>query len=335
MNYINHLDIYRIGTGDFVYEIFKSNILGTGTYSNVYLGRYISIEKIKKIEREDNLVAIKKINITKTVSLEIEIMKNLINHSHPNIIKCYDIIDDIYNTYIIMEYGDNGDFSSLLINNPMSQMYIKYYFKQIIEAIKFLHEKKIVHRDIKPKNILVLNKKRTLKICDFGFATYLDGIKMMLTMCGSPLYMAPEIYQKIGYTDSVDVWSLGIMLYEMIFGEHPLSKYNDIKILLNSIVLDDIIIPYIDEVDNKCIDLLQKMIKRNEYDRIKIEDVFKHQWIIDESKLNEIEIENMFNNIQMYKNKYNEYEEEITQTTFMISNSIDDDYKQCIFEMDD
>jgi serine/threonine protein kinase len=285
----NKIDIYRIESSYSLYEVFKSNVLGRGTHSMVYLGRCISSKNpsINNYMQSNKLVAVKKIMMNdmqykfQSQLTEIEIMKNIMEYDHPNIIKCYDIIEDINVVYIIMEYCDSGDLSSLLINKPMNEEYIKYYFRQIIDALKFLHGKNIIHRDIKPKNILLSNNKKIIKICDFGFAkqTNDNSLKRASTFCGSPLYMAPEIYQQNGYTDSVDIWSLGIILYEMIFGIHPLSTHNDINILAKSIIHKEIIIHESPNNSSKCINLLKKMLKLTEQERITIEELFGDKWI--------------------------------------------------------
>lgn len=283
---IRKLEIYKINSNYGSYEVFKSNILGSGTYATVYLGRCINSSKIKQEELgKDKLVSIKKINMnrlsnsgTRMILTEKEILEKIMNFNNKNIVKCYDIIDDIDAIYIIMEYCNGGDLSSLLINLPIKDIFIKHYFIQIINAIKFLHEKNIIHRDIKPKNMLLTNNKIILKLCDFGFAKQHDGLKRINTICGSPMYMAPEIYKKDGYTPSVDVWSLGIILYEMVFGKHPLSKYNDIDSISDFLTTQDIIIPENDSI--LCTDLLKKMLNKNENERISLENLFIHPWIM-------------------------------------------------------
>lgn len=180
-----------------------------------------------------------------------------------------------------MEYCEDGDFSGLLTGKPLKYEYTKYYFGQIVSALKYLNDKNIIHRDIKPKNILVTNNGRTIKLCDFGFARHSDGLKKVMTMCGSPLYMAPEIYQKIGYTVSVDVWALGIVLYEMLFGVHPLKNYNDPKKIADSVTNIDIIIPYnINGIEPECIVVLERMLQRREIDRIQITELFSDNWML-------------------------------------------------------
>lgn len=302
MNVTNKIDIFRINTDESIYEIFKSHTLGTGSYSNVYLGRCLNSIKINKIDlKEDKYVAIKKINKTrlssqgiKMLSIEKTINENIMNWKHKNIVRCYDIIDDIDVIYIIMEYCENKDFSHLLIKRPVKHLYIKYYIKQIIDALKFLHEKNIIHRDIKPKNILLTNNYKEIKLCDFGFAKQPDGLKKVLTVCGSPLYMAPEIYKKQGYNNSVDIWSLGIILYELIFGIHPLASLYDVKNITDFLTNNDINIPNTDRVSFNCLDLLRNMLNKDENNRITIDELFIHPWYLEECNLSEHDKNELF-----------------------------------------
>jgi serine/threonine protein kinase len=278
---VNNPNIYKICSGGSKYEIYKTNKLGEGSYSSVCLGKCIA----GKIPGQ--LVAVKKI-IKSSLSnrglhmltSEIEILKEITEFSHQNIVTCYDVIDDIDVVYVITEYCSDGDLSSILAKKPIKYKYVKYYFNQIIAGIKYLHEREIIHRDIKPKNILLTDDKKTIKICDFGFARRKDRIKRIYTMCGSPLYMAPEIYKQNGYNEIVDVWSLGMVLYEMIFGGHPLEYWNDPKKLEHSVTTTDIDIPKnYKKISPECIDLLQQMLKRNENDRITLEKIFEHKWL--------------------------------------------------------
>jgi serine/threonine protein kinase len=311
MKTVNKIDIYRISSETATYEIFKSSILGTGTYSIVYLGRCISSKIPEKILRTDKLVAIKKINMrklnqhsSKMLTTEIGIIKEMILNKHQNIVDCYDVINDLDVTYIIMEYCDGGDLSSLLIGKPFKNLYIRYYFGQIVNAIKFLRENTIIHRDMKPKNILLVNDKKILKLCDFGFAKHNNSLKRVTTVCGSPLYMAPEIYKQESYTESVDVWSLGIILFEMVFGIHPFAKYNDVESLSASIVKNDIQIGTSNEVSYECLNLLQQMLQKYEYNRINIDELFLHPWIINECVISDDERVAMFANSNIHSYLY-------------------------------
>lgn len=279
----NNINIYKIKKGNKTYEIYKTTKLGEGSYSSVCLGRMID-----ETPTENQFVAIKKI-VKSTLSprglsmltTEIDIIKEMITHDHKNIVRCYDVIDDIDTIYIVMEYCENGDLSSLLVGKPLKYNHTKYYFGQIVSALKYLNTKNIIHRDIKPKNILITNKAHTIKLCDFGFAKHSNGLKKIMTVCGSPLYMAPEIYQKIGYNESVDVWALGIILYEMLFGVHPLKNYNDPKKIADSISTVDIIIPHnVNYVEPECVILLEHMLQRQKHDRISMTELFNNKWVI-------------------------------------------------------
>lgn len=328
MKNINNIDILRISSENAMYEIFKSTILGTGSYSIVYLGRCI-ITKKNVIEREDKLVAIKKINIKnlsensgRMITTEINIMQELIKTHHPNIVKCYDIINTMDVIYIIMEYCEGGDLSSLLIGKKFKHTYLKYYFKQILNGIEFLKNKKIIHRDMKPKNILLSSNKKNIKLCDFGLAKQLEtGIKRITTICGSPLYMAPELYKKESYTESVDIWSLGLILFEMIYGTHPFAQHNDVESLSISILKNEIYIGESSEVNENCLNLLRLMLKKNEFERITMDELFENDWIKNHCILSEEELSKMFLNKNLQLDLYSD-------SNYDVSIFIDDKIKQ-------
>lgn len=288
-----------------IYEIDCKNKIGEGSYSNVYLGKMtcngneiiVAVKKINKIK-----MSLKGINMLMT---EIEIITKLLNNNHENIIKCYDVIEETNNIYIISEYCENGELTNILMGKEIKYDYVKYYFGQIMKAIKYLHENKIIHRDMKPKNILLTNNFKTIKLCDFGFAKYSVGLKRSMTVCGSPLYMAPEIYQKIGYMHSVDIWAIGLILYEMLFALHPLNELDDPLKLANTIINIDIKIPKNENIENECIDILEKMLKRNEIERINLDELLENKWII-ECMTSKIEKINSIDEI--YKKKECEYE---------------------------
>ena len=105
-------------------------------------------------------------------------------------------------------------FFKILNNKPLKEKHAHRFLFQIASGLKYLYSKKIVHRDLKPQNILVA-KNYQLKISDFGFAKFQKS-NLSETICGSPLYMAPEILTYKKYTDKADLWSVGIILYEML-----------------------------------------------------------------------------------------------------------------------
>lgn len=264
-----------------IYELYKNNILGNGSYSIVYMGKRFADNKNVAIK----YINLKNLNFTslKMIQSEIEITKKLLNHDNLNILKYYDIVENDDSIYIIMEYCESGNLSSILTGDPIDENLAKNYFKQLVWGLLYLKENNIAHRDIKPTNILINNN--ILKICDFGFASQTDKSKKMITVCGSPLYMAPEVYKKSGYDESVDVWALGIILYEMIYGFHPLYEYCDITILSKSLISnnDVIIFPSNPTVEKSCIDLLKKILNKNCCERISLNEILKNDWLVSHS----------------------------------------------------
>ena len=276
---IHHKQIQKIGS----YELHRNNILGKGSFSTVYMGIYTKDPTQK--------VAIKKLAISnmtskalKFANSEIDIMKKIKNNPHPNIIKCYDIINDDVDVYIIMEYCDGGELSTIL-TKPLTESTSKYYFKQLVDAMIHLDSHNIIHRDIKPKNILLTDNKLTLKICDFGFSKEKTGLKKISSICGSPMYMAPEILLNRTYNESVDIWSLGLILYEFVFGSHPYKHCKSLVDIRDEVISQSIPIPPNNNTSYKlsqeCILLLKSLLNSNPESRLTLSDIKTNKWFAD------------------------------------------------------
>lgn len=262
------------------YEIYKDKCIGKGSFSKVYEGKDI----IKK-----HKVAIKEIIVNKLSDRiktqlyeEVEIMKKIMENPHPNIIKCYDVLMENENLYIIMEFCDCGDLGSLL-KRPIKEVYVQYWMCQLRTGLEHLHNLNIVHRDIKPKNILLTNKKRILKIADFGFAKILGPLKKINTLCGSPLYMAPEILYRKATTTKTDLWSIGMIIYEMLFNSHPFRECKDVHDLVFTMKEFDVIIPpphnANKDISYDCHKLLVKLLNKNVNKRISWNNFFNDSWV--------------------------------------------------------
>ncbi len=259
------------------YIVFKKRI-GKGAFSNIYKGYD---RKNKK------MVAIKEIcldTLSKykdSIKRETRIMKNL---KHPSIVTLYDtIIDDSTdNIYLVLEYFGRGDFSKFLKKRPLKEKFAKKYLKQLASGLKYLLENKIIHRDLKPQNILVSNLG-DIKITDFGFARYFDNDMVIQTICGSPMYMAPEIMKKKKYDFKSDLWSVGVIFYEMLVGRTPFKAKN-IFDLMRQIENKEIKLPKDIDISSECEDLLFKLLKKNPDERIGWEEFFTHPWLMEEFK---------------------------------------------------
>ena len=196
-----------------VYNTIK--FLGKGAFSDVYLVQCKETQKLyaKKCIHHKNL------NIRER---ELLIMKTI---KHPNIVGFYNSFDENDQLNIILEYCEKGDLQEFLNGRKMKEKSALHYFYQILQGLNYLHSNNIIHRDIKPQNILI-DKNNVCKIADFGFARYNEEDTLLKTMCGSPLYMAPEIIKKQQYTESADIWSAGVLFYHMLTGTQPFECSN-------------------------------------------------------------------------------------------------------------
>jgi serine/threonine protein kinase len=246
-------------------------LLGRGSYSKVYLGYTITNQKCA-------------IKIISSIGLNTSIKDKLLDEAkilkklnHINIIKLYDIYEDIGDIYIIMEFCDNTMLN--LMDNNIDELKIKYYIKQIVDGLFYLQKCNIVHRDIKPANILLKND--LIKIADFGFAKMLnDNTSMMDTICGSPLYMAPEILFKTKYTSKSDLWSLGVIIYQMVYKKHPYNNSKSIIELIKKMEGDTIFFDK-NNVSIQCIELLKELLNLSPSNRMSLNELRNHEWFID------------------------------------------------------
>ena len=287
------------------YEVFKKRI-GKGAFSSIY-------KAYNKYSKE--LVAVKEISLDtlnkyeKSIRNETDIMKSL---NHPYIVKLYDTIidEDTDNVYLVMEYMGRGDFSKYLNKRPLKEKFALKYLKQISQAMKYLLDNNIIHRDLKPQNILI-SDTGNIKLTDFGFARYFDKDIMIQTICGSPLYMAPEIIKNKKYDHKSDLWSIGIIFYEMLMGEPP-YKAKNIYQLIRKIENDIIEIPQKFRLSLICQDLLYSLLEKDPIKRITWDEFFSHNLLKDkdpfeeENKLMELSSIDVFPTIPNKKVEFNE-----------------------------
>ena len=190
-----------------------------------------------------------------------------------------------------MEYVNKGSLHTLIQqtyqnSNSFTEKQAFKYFIQTVSAVYFLHENNLVHRDIKPENLL-LDDKDQIKLCDFGWCVELT-IGNRITFCGTYEYMAPEIIKEMPYNHSIDTWSLGVLLYELLHGYSPFkSKDSDSSPSDQNENYSDIfknIVKVKFSIDRKdisedCVDLIHKLLSLDNKTRIKIKDILTHQWV--------------------------------------------------------
>ncbi|KAJ1069795.1 hypothetical protein K5549_009818 [Capra hircus] len=196
--------------------------LGSGTYATVYKAY------AKKDTREVvaiKCVAKKSLNKASVENLltEIEILKGI---RHPHIVQLKDFQWDSDNIYLIMEFCAGGDLSRFIhTRRILPEKVARVFMQQLASALQFLHERNISHLDLKPQNILLSSlEKPHLKLADFGFAQHMSPRDEKHVLRGSPLYMAPEMVCQRQYDARVDLWSVGVILYEALFGQPPFAS---------------------------------------------------------------------------------------------------------------
>ena len=300
---INFSEKYAYDNFTKVIEDIFPKQLGSGSFGRVYLVSHNDSKKLfalKVIDKRKLMVSYGKLDI---IYNEINIHSKL---AHENIIKLYNVNEDNENINIILEYAENGNLFELISKEKTGLEESKAfdYFIQVVNAVYYLHSNNIIHRDIKPENILIGNDNK-IKLCDFGWAKELT-LENRSTFCGTVEYMAPEIVGSENYDYSVDIWSLGILLYELLFGHSPFKANNTKNVILNIKTHELTYDENNKKISNSCKDLIQKLLVSNPQKRLKIKDILEHPFVKKHSKkfsykkklssvINEEEIKKNFN----------------------------------------
>ncbi|KAL4913215.1 hypothetical protein BDW62DRAFT_168418 [Aspergillus aurantiobrunneus] len=299
--------------------------IGRGSFATVYRGVHT---------KSQTLVAIKSVNLGKlnkklkdNLDLEIDILKGLV---HPHIVVLLDCFESTSHIHLVMEYCALGDLSQFIKrrdslkdhnytrhmiakypNVPggcLNEVIVRHFLKQLASALKFLRDQNLIHRDIKPQNLLLcpaptysgpepqmvpykcsdvsftpaegLDSLPLLKLADFGFARSLPATSLAETLCGSPLYMAPEILRYVKYDAKADLWSVGAVLYEMAVGRPPYRATNHIELLRKlENARDRVKFPDENPISDDIKALIRSLLKFNPVIRMTFKDFFENKVI--------------------------------------------------------
>ncbi|KAI0338603.1 Pkinase-domain-containing protein [Trametopsis cervina] len=257
--------------------------LGEGEFGKVKLGLHMQWgeEVAVKLIRRGNIDT--NVRMSK-VEREIEVLRTL---KHPNIVRLYDVIETDKYIGIILEYASGGElFDHILAHRYLREKDACKLFCQLISGVWYIHQKKIVHRDLKLENLL-LDRNRNVIITDFGFANRFEhrSDDLMQTSCGSPCYAAPELVISDGlYVGSaVDIWSCGVILYAMLagylpFDDDPANPDGDnINLLYKYIVNTPLSFP--DYISAEARDLLSMMLVPDPARRADLPSIMAHRWL--------------------------------------------------------
>ncbi|CDQ66552.1 unnamed protein product [Oncorhynchus mykiss] len=269
------------------FEFSRKDLIGHGAFAVVFKGR--------NREKHDWEVAVKcinKKNLAKSQTLlgkEIKILKEL---KHENIVALHDFQETASSVYLVMEYCNGGDLADYLHSKgTLSEDTIRVFLQQIAGAMRVLQAKGIIHRDLKPQNILLSypagRKSHSTNTCikigrgvsDFGFARYLQNNMMAATLCGSPMYMAPEVIMSQNYDAKADLWSIGTILFQCLTGKAPFqaSSPQDLRLFYEKNKNLSPNIPR--ETSCPLRLLLLGLLQRNHKDRMDFEEFFRHPFL--------------------------------------------------------
>ena len=252
------------------YSYSTKNLLGVGSFGKVYEG---------KNNKTQEKVAIKVIylkQLPKQTYYQTQLcneIKSLKSLNHKNVLHFFEVINQNDNCYIITEFCEDGSLKEKITGVIPEQEALRIYL-QLLDGFHELLKKNIIHRDLKPANILF--QKKNCKLADFGFSRFVDDFNTSLlkSFVGSPLYMAPQILQNQKYSTKCDVWSLGVILFEMIFGRTPWLGIDE-KDLLNNILNKPLIFKPNVKISKLTESILKRSLVISEEKRICWEELFK------------------------------------------------------------
>ncbi|XP_048488188.1 serine/threonine-protein kinase MARK2 isoform X4 [Plutella xylostella] len=252
------------------YKLLKT--IGKGNFAKVKLAKHVPTGKevaIKIIDKTQlNPGSLQKL------FREVRIMKML---DHPNIVKLFQVIETEKTLYLVMEYASGGEvFDYLVLHGRMKEKEARAKFRQIVSAVQYCHQKRIIHRDLKAENLL-LDGEMNIKIADFGFSNEFTPGSKLDTFCGSPPYAAPELFQGKKYDGpEVDVWSLGVILYTLVSGSLPFDG-STLRELRERVLRGKYRIPFYMSTD--CENLLKKFLVLNPAKRASLEGIMRDKWM--------------------------------------------------------
>ncbi|NXA46761.1 STK36 kinase, partial [Nothocercus julius] len=246
-------------------------MIGEGSFGRVYKGRrkysaqVVALKFIPKVGRSEKEL--------KNLQREIEIMRGL---HHPNIIQMLDSFETDKEVVVVTDYAEGELFQILEDDGSLPEEQVQAIAAQLVSALYYLHSHRILHRDMKPQNIL-LGKGGIIKLCDFGFARAMSIHTMVLTSIkGTPLYMSPELVEERPYDHTADLWSVGCILYELFVGTPPFYT-SSIFQLVSLIVKDSVKWPK--DISPVFKSFLQGLLMKDPCQRLSWPELLSHPFI--------------------------------------------------------
>ncbi|KAJ7951399.1 Kinase family protein [Quillaja saponaria] len=264
----------RIGSGSFA-VVWRS--------THRHSGLVVAVKEIDKKQLSQK--------VSENLLKEISILSTI---NHPNIIRLFEAIETKDRIYLVLEYCNGGDLANYIHRHgKVSETIARHFMRQLAAGLQVLQEKHLIHRDLKPQNLLLASTEATplLKIGDFGFARSLMPQGLADTLCGSPLYMAPEIILNQKYDAKADLWSVGAILFQLVSGRPPFNGNSQVQLFQNILTATELRFPQgvLEELNPDCLDLCRGLLRQNPVERLTFKEFFGHKFLEESRSLVDVE----------------------------------------------
>lgn len=260
-----------------VYQIFPDEVLGSGQFGVVYGGKH------RKTGRDVAVKVIDKLRFpTKQESQlrnEVAILQSL---RHPGIVNLECMFETPEKVFVVMEKL-HGDMLEMILSSEKGRLperLTKFLITQILVALRHLHFKNIVHCDLKPENVLLASADPfpQVKLCDFGFARIIGEKSFRRSVVGTPAYLAPEVLLNQGYNRSLDMWSVGVIMYVSLSGTFPFNEDEDINDQIQNAAFMYPASPW-SRISSGAIDLINNLLQVKMRKRYSVDKSLSHPWL--------------------------------------------------------
>uniref|UniRef100_UPI001A99C685 LOW QUALITY PROTEIN: serine/threonine-protein kinase D1-like n=1 Tax=Gasterosteus aculeatus aculeatus TaxID=481459 RepID=UPI001A99C685 len=262
-----------------VYQIFPDEVLGSGQFGIVYGGKH------RKSGRDVAIKIIDKLRFpTKQESQlrnEVAILQSL---HHLGVVNLDCMFETPERVFVVMEKL-HGDMLEMILSSEKGRLperITKFMVAQILVALRHLHLKNIVHCDLKPENVLLASADAfpQVKLCDFGFARIIGEKSFRRSVVGTPAYLAPEVLRNKGYNRSLDMWSVGVIIYVSLSGTFPFNEDEDINDQIQNAAFMYPPHPW-KKVSQEAIDLINNLLQVKMRKRYSVDKTLSHPWLQD------------------------------------------------------
>ena len=260
-----------------VLENGKPKVIGGGSFGQIFLVNNIKNNKLYAIKHMIKANLSKKLNSLESIYKEIDIQSRI---DHPNILPILYVKETAIDFDLVLDYSNGGSLFYFIRKRRYLDENIAFsLFIQVVNAVYFLHKNDLIHRDIKPENILLFDNN-IIKLCDFGWCVKLEDGQQRGTYCGTTEYMSPELVNHKGYSKEIDIWSLGVLLYEMVHGYSPFKPekpYFNSKDVINNIKMHRL--KFNKNISQRCKELIYHLLEEKPETRYKVEDIFNSDFV--------------------------------------------------------